>query len=160
MGNFLSDTCPYSSTKPPFKACSPTLLSIYGGIFYPKGSDFSTKPFSQNSQRPFGKPLSPARNNSSRGKSTRKYLVQVFQFWSIFTFLRLNIPATRYPSYLNLCEFGCLEIWWRVENQTFHGKSAFSTHAENFGKYLKHFTRHLWTCKICTFVIVRYRGGR
>ena len=151
--------CPHSCTKPPFKACSPTLLWIYGGTFYPKRSDFSTKPFSQNSQRPFADLLLPLENNSSTGK----YLVQVFQFWQIFGFLCSTFQATLYPSYLNLCEFGCLEIWCCMANQTFHGKSDFSTHAENFeapGKYLKHFTRHLWTCKICTFVIVRYRGRK
>ena len=62
--------------------------------------------------------------------------------------------ADLYPSYLNPGKFGCLEFLGGIANRTFHGKSGFSTHAEDFeapAKYLGNFTRRLWTCKIGPF---------
>ena len=119
MGNFFSDMCRHSSTTPPFKPCSTTLLRIYGGIFYPKGSDFSTKPFSQNSQRPFagychcrGITL-PMENN--RKISCSSYLILVD-----FQFSVLYIPGYSVPIL-----FKSLQVWV-FRNLALHGESDFS----------------------------------
>ena len=153
---FPFQICPHSCRKPPFKACSPTLGWIYGGSFYLKVSDFSTKPFSQIPQSPFADLLLPLGNNSSRGK----YLIWgLLSFFYPFVFLQILLlaPHSRadlYSSYLNPGKFGCLEFLGGIANRTFHGKSGFSTHAEDFeapAKYLGNFTRRLWTCKIGPF---------
>ena len=145
--------------NPLLKHVHPLYFGFMVGLFIRKGLIFPQNPFHKTN-----KDLSPT--YCYRWKITlplENILFKFFNFgrFSDFFALQSTFQATLYPSYLNLCEFGCLEIWCCMANQTFHGKSDFSTHAENFeapGKYLKHFTRHLWTCKICTFVVVRYRG--
>ena len=88
---FPFQICPHSCRKPPFKACSPTLGWIYGGSFYLKVSDFSTKPFSQIPQSPFADPLLPSGNNSSRGKYLIWGLLSIFYPFLKFSCL-VHIP--------------------------------------------------------------------
>ena len=145
--------------NPLLKHVHPLYFGFMVGLFIRKGLIFPQNPFHKTH-----KDLSPGhchpREITLPGKKNRKISCLTFSILVDFHISASTFRATLYPSYLNLCEFGCLEIWCCMANQTFHGKSAFSTHAESFGKYLKHFTRHLWTCKICTFVIVRYIGRR
>ena len=97
---FPFQICPHSCRKPPFKACSPTLGWIYGGSFYLKVSDFSTKPFSQIPQSPFADSLLPSGNNSSRGK----YLI-----WGL---LSVFYPFLKFPCLLHIPEPICTHPIW------------------------------------------------
>ena len=151
--------CPHSCTKTPFKACSTTLVWIYGAAtFYPKCSDFSTKSLSPSSQRPPARPLSPSGNNSSDRKKG-KCLVQLFQFWfQVFRFLYCEPPCTHpiwIDASLGLWRLAACQIRLFTGNRLFYTCRGFRSTREIFRAFYEAF---IDLCKIRAFVSVWYRG--
>ena len=154
MGNFLSDTRPQN---PLLKHVRPLYFRFMVGFLIRKGLIFPQNPFHKTH-----KDLSPGhcqRREITLPEKKEEENILFFNIGRFSHFCSLHSEGHSVPF-----PFKCVRVWV-FRNLLLHGESGFSREiglfhtCRDFGKYLKHFTRHLWTCKICTFVIVRYRGG-